>query len=160
MGAFDRWSEGPDRDTPTEVTAVGKLAAVVRLDALADTRTRGETYADYRQTLESGWDRHRLFDAPRAELARFRTERAGLPDITPEEATRYIERHRAERPWLKAAERASPESRRNTTGGSRESAFGPRASTGEARDDHRAVSPSSTGAPSPYRTSASPSGRA
>jgi hypothetical protein len=112
MGAFDRWSDGPDRDTPTEVTAVGKLAKVVRLDALADMRTRGETYADYRQTLESGWDRHRLFDAPRAELARFRTERAGLPDITPEEAARYIERHHAERPWLKAAERASPESRR------------------------------------------------
>jgi hypothetical protein len=80
MGAFDRWSDGPDRDTPTEVASVGKLATGVRLDALADTRTRGETYADYRQTLESGWDRHRLFDAPRAQLARFRTERAGLAE--------------------------------------------------------------------------------
>jgi hypothetical protein len=112
MGAFNRWSDGPDRDTPTEVTAAGKLTAVVRLDALADMRTKGETYADYRQTLESGWDRHRLFDAPRAELARFRTERAGLAETSPEEAARYIEQQRARRPWLKAAERASPESGR------------------------------------------------
>ena len=112
MGAFDRWSDGPDRDTPTEVTAAGKLTTVVRLDALTDMRTRGETYADYRQTLESGWDRHRVFDAPRAELARFRTERAGLPDMSPEAADRYIEQHRPRRAWLGVAGRASAESRR------------------------------------------------
>ena len=112
MGAFDRWSDGPDRDTPTEVAAVGKLAAVVRLDALAETRARGEAHADQRQSLASGWDRHRHFEAPRAELARFKTERAGLPESNPEEAARYIEQQRARRPWLQAAERASPESGR------------------------------------------------
>jgi hypothetical protein len=112
MGAFDHWSEGPDGDTPTEVAVVGKLATVVRLDAVDETRTPGEAYADSRQALESGWDRHRRFDAPRAELARFRMERAGLPEISPEEAARYIEQQRALRPWLQVAERASPESRR------------------------------------------------
>jgi hypothetical protein len=61
---------------------------------------------------ESGWVRQRLFNASRAELALFRTERAGLPETGPEEADRYIEQHRTGRPWLEAAERASPESRR------------------------------------------------
>jgi hypothetical protein len=112
MGAFDRWSDGPDRDTPTKVIAAGKLAEVVQLDALAETSTRGEAYANTRQGAESGWERHRLFDAPRAELARFRTGRAGLSEISPEEAARYVEEQRARRPWLEAAERASPESRR------------------------------------------------
>lgn len=112
MGAFDRSSDGPDRDTPTEVTATGELAKVVALDALAMTDTRRQAYANTRQSAESGWERHRQFDAPRAELARFRTERAGLPEISPEEAARYIEQQRARRPWLEAAERASPESRR------------------------------------------------
>jgi hypothetical protein len=112
VSAFDRWSDGPDRDTPTEVRAVGRLAEVGRLDPPAETGTRGEAYANTRQGAESGWERHRQFDAPRAELARFRTERAGLPDVSPEEAARYIEQHRTGRPWLVAAERASPESRR------------------------------------------------
>jgi hypothetical protein len=112
MDAFDRWSDGPDRDTPTEVAAVGKLAKVLKLDAHAEAGTRGEAYANTRQGAESGWERHRLFDAPRAELARFRTERAGLPETSPKEAARYIEEQRARRPWLEAAERASPESRR------------------------------------------------
>ncbi len=112
MGAFDRWSDGPDQDTPTEVTAVGKPATVTGLDALAETRTRGEAHADHRQSRESGWDQHRLFDPPRAELARFKMERARLPESSPEEAARYIEQQRARRPWLQAAERASPEARR------------------------------------------------
>jgi hypothetical protein len=41
MGAFDRWSDGPNGDTPTEVPAVGKFAAVVGLDALAGTQHQG-----------------------------------------------------------------------------------------------------------------------
>src|SRR5260370_1031600 len=52
------------------------------------------------------------FDAPRGELAVFRVERAGLPEVSPREAERYVERHRAGRPWLQAAERASPEALR------------------------------------------------
>jgi hypothetical protein len=112
VGAFDRWSYDHDQDKPTEATAADKPAKVAKLDALVETRSRGEVYADTRQSCESGWERHRLFDAPRAELARFRTERAGLPETSPEAAARYIEQHRAGRPWLQVAERASPESRR------------------------------------------------
>ena len=42
----------------------------------------------------------------------FRAERAGLPEVSPGEAGHYVERHRAERPWLVASERASPEALR------------------------------------------------
>jgi hypothetical protein len=112
VSALDRWSYDPAEDKPAEAAAADKPTKVVKLDALAETRSQGEAYADTRQSLESGWDRHRLFDAPRAELAQFRTERAGLPETSPEEAARYVEQHRIGRPWLEVAERASPESRR------------------------------------------------
>jgi hypothetical protein len=97
---------------PSETAAADKPAKVAELDALAETRSRGEVHADTRQGFESGWERHRLFDAPRAELAPFRTERAGLPETSPEAAARYVEQHRTGRPWPEAADRASPESRR------------------------------------------------
>jgi len=42
----------------------------------------------------------------------FRAERAGLPEGSPGEAGIYVERHRTRRPWLEAAERASPEAAR------------------------------------------------
>jgi len=42
----------------------------------------------------------------------FRVERAGLPEVSSGEAGRYVERHRAGRPWLVVAERASPEAAR------------------------------------------------
>ena len=110
MGAFDRRSYDPDQDKPAKAAA--KPTEVVVLDALAETRSQGEAYADTRQSFESGWERHRRFDAPRAELARFKTDRAGLPETSPEEAARYVEQHRIGRPWLNVAERASPEARR------------------------------------------------
>jgi hypothetical protein len=107
VGGFDRWSE---RDKPTEVAAVGEGAARGGEPGVAvETRTRGEEYADLRQIAQAGWDRGRRFDAPRGELAEFRTGRAGLPEVSAEEAGRYVERHRAGRPWLEAAERGSPE---------------------------------------------------
>jgi hypothetical protein len=112
VSAFDRWSYDPDEDKPAEAAAADGPTKVVKLDALAETRSQGEAYADTRQSFESGWERHRPFDAPRAELARFRPERAGLPETSPEEAARYVEQHRIGRPWLDVAERASPESRR------------------------------------------------
>ena len=108
----DECKAAPGRDKPTEAAAAGKPTKVGNLDAPAETRGRGEVYADTRQNCESGWERQRLFDAPRDELARFRTGRAGLPQISPEEADRYIKQHRSARPWLETAERASPESRR------------------------------------------------
>lgn len=108
----DECESGPDQDKPTEAAAADEPAEAANRDAPAETRSRGQVYADTRQTAESGWERQRLFDAPRDELARFRTGRAGLPQVSPEEADRHIGQHLSARPWLAAAERASPESRR------------------------------------------------
>jgi hypothetical protein len=109
---FDR-DNGAERDRPTESEAHGDSTVQGGDPRIAVvTRTRGEAYADLRQIVESGWDRHQGFDAPRGELAMFRAEGAGLPEISSGESGRYVERHRAERPWLVAAERASPEALR------------------------------------------------
>lgn len=109
---FDR-DNGAERDRPTEAGAHGDSTVQGDDPRIAvETRTRGEAYADLRQIVESGWNRHQRFDAPRGELAMFRAERAGLPEVSSGEAGRYAERHRAERPWLVAAERASPEALR------------------------------------------------
>ena len=109
---FDRWSYVPEEDRPGEATAEDKPARVAELDVPVETRCRGAAYAESRQSSESGWEPHRQFDTPQAELARFKTGQAGLREINPEDAARYVEKHRAERPWLDAAERASPESLR------------------------------------------------
>ncbi len=70
----DTVSEGecktaPDHDNPAEAPAANKSASDADSGATAETRTRGEVYADTRQCCESGWDRKRVFDAPRDELA-------------------------------------------------------------------------------------------
>ena len=116
VGGFDR---GFDRDNKSERDRPAEAAALADSTArggeprtAVETRTRGEAHADLRQAAESGWDRHSKFDAPRGELAQFRGEQAGLPEVSPAEAARYIERHRGGRPWLQAAERASPEALR------------------------------------------------
>jgi hypothetical protein len=113
VGGFDRGFDrdnGSERDKPVETAAVGEAVREAGVPRMAvEARTRGEAHADLRQAVESGWDRRGRFDAPRGELAVFRAERAGLPEVSPGEAGRYVERHRAGRPWLEAAERASPE---------------------------------------------------
>jgi hypothetical protein len=113
MGVVDRGLDLSQPDKPTEAAAVGEAVRAVGAPRVAvETRTRGEAGADLRQSVESGWDRGQRLDVPRRELAAFRAERAGLPEVSPGEAGRYIERHRAGRPWLVAAERASPEAAR------------------------------------------------
>ena len=116
MGGFDRGfdrDKGSERDKPTEVVAVSDGTVRSGEPRVAvETRTRSEAYADLRQAVESGWDRGQRFEVPRGELAVFQARRAGLPEVTSEEASRYIERYRAGRPWLQAAERASPEALR------------------------------------------------
>jgi hypothetical protein len=42
-------------------------------------------------------------------LARFEPRRAGLPDVSKDEANHYIETQRSDRPWLNSARHASPE---------------------------------------------------
>ncbi len=109
MGGFDR-GNGSERDRPAEAEALGDSSVQGgELRIAVETRTRGEAHADLRQVVMSGWDRNHRYQSPHGELAMFRTERAGLPPVSSEEAVRYVERHRAGRPWLEAAERASPE---------------------------------------------------
>ena len=101
----------PGQDNPAEAAAADKPKAA-NPDAPAETRSRGEVYADTRQSAESGWDRNRKWGTTDTELAQFKTEHAGLRETSQKEADDYVEQHRAGRPWLKMAERASPESRR------------------------------------------------
>jgi hypothetical protein len=111
VGGFDR---GFERDKPAGAVAAGEGTSTRGgvLGVTAGGRTRGEAHADLWQIVDSGWDRSQGFDAPRGELAMFQAGQAGLPEVSSEEAGRYVERHRAGRPWLKAAERASPEAMR------------------------------------------------
>jgi hypothetical protein len=116
MGGLDHGIDrdhGSERDRPIEAEAPSDRTVKGREPRMAvETRTRGEAYADLRQAAESGWDRHQGFGVPRGELAMFRTERTGLPEVSFAEAGRYAERHRAGRPWLQVAEHASPEALR------------------------------------------------
>jgi hypothetical protein len=116
VGGFDREFDRDSRaecNTPTDAAAFGESTVRGGESRIAiETRTRSEAYADLRQSAESGWDRGRRYEAPFGELAMFRAERAGLPAVSAAEADSYIERHRAGRPWLKVAERASPEALR------------------------------------------------
>ena len=52
------------------------------------------------------------FEVDREELGRFDLRRAGLPNMSVESAAKYIDEHRASRPWLAMTDRASPEARR------------------------------------------------
>ena len=78
---------------------------------LDDPERRREESAESRQRVEGDWD-ERPFKVDRAELARFDLKRAGLPDMSVESAAKYIEEHRASRPWLAMTDRACPEARR------------------------------------------------
>jgi hypothetical protein len=101
-----------DLDKPAEAATAGDGRKEAGSDVPVESRTRGECYADLRQAAESGWDRRLKFDAPRGELERFEPGLAGLPEVSAEEASRYIKRYRDERPWLQVVEGASPEVRR------------------------------------------------
>ena len=73
---FDR-DNGAEGDRPAEAGAHGDSTVQDGDPRVAvETRTRGEAYADLRQVVRTGWDRHQRFDTPRSELAMFRAERA------------------------------------------------------------------------------------
>lgn len=73
--------------------------------------SRAEASAELRQRVDGDWKPGR-FDAPRDELARFDPERAGLPTASVDSAAEYLAKNREARPWLAAADAASPEARR------------------------------------------------
>jgi hypothetical protein len=115
MGARDGLEEDepdvPGLDTPGELALAESPADRVQPLPPNEPRTRGELYAEHRQRAEGGWE-PRLFDAPRAELERFKPERAGLPPMGLDAAADYIAQHRTARPWLTMADAGSPEARR------------------------------------------------
>jgi hypothetical protein len=115
VGARDGLEKGElhvlGTDTAHELALAEGLADRLQAVPLDETRSRGEVYAEQRQRAEGGWE-PRTFEAPRTELARFDPECAALPKISLEAATDYVAQHRTERPWLTAADAASPEARR------------------------------------------------
>jgi hypothetical protein len=78
---------------------------------LDDPQRRREESAELRQRVEGDWD-ERPFKVDREELGRFDLKRAGLPDMSIDSAAKYVEQHRASRPWLAMTDRASPEAAR------------------------------------------------
>jgi hypothetical protein len=104
---LDVLSSNPPRElAPAEDRA--DRAQPIPLD---EPRSRGEEYAELRQRVEGGWE-PRKFEAPLAELGRFNPERAALPQTSLDAAGAYLAQHRDARPWLTAADAASPEARR------------------------------------------------
>jgi hypothetical protein len=114
MGARDSVDNGepdvPRVGMPREFTLAEGLAEHPRRLSQDELSIRGEAYANQRQRAEGGWEPRR-FEAPRAELGRFDPERAALPPISLGAAADYVAQHRAARPWLTAADAASPEAR-------------------------------------------------
>lgn len=99
----DGWKHGPRTEVP-------KLADQAITGDRAAT-SKGAYYASFRQQVESGWE-PRSFEAPRAVVEQFDPERASLPAISTADADHYLERHRAERPWLALLNGAAPDTRR------------------------------------------------
>ena len=115
MGAHDRFEgdevDVPGPDAPRELTIAEQSPNRTQPVPRDDPTSRGEAHAELRQRVESGWE-PRPFLAPRGELGRFDPERAALPAIGIDAAADYLAAHRSARPWLQAADAASPEARR------------------------------------------------
>ncbi|HTR95890.1 MAG TPA: hypothetical protein VMI73_29505 [Trebonia sp.] len=115
MSARDRFEDDEidvaAPDASRDLTITEQSADRAQSIRPSDPRSRGEAYAELRQRVEGGWE-PRQFPAPSAELGRFDPERAALPFISIDAAAKYIQEHRSARPWLAAADPASPEARR------------------------------------------------
>jgi hypothetical protein len=98
-------------DAPREIPEARNAPDSPRGKVLDDPESRREESAESRQRVDGNWKSDQ-FEVPREELGRFDHKRAGLPDMTIESAAKYIDGHRASRPWLAMADRASPEARR------------------------------------------------
>lgn len=78
---------------------------------LDDPQKRREASADSQQQADGNW-KPQKFEVDREELRRFDLKRAGLPDFSIDSAAKYVDEHRASRPWLAMTDHASPEARR------------------------------------------------
>lgn len=114
MGALDNPEgelEVPRPGAPLELTVTPSAIERPRPSSIVESRGRGQAYAELRQRVDGGWA-PRPFEVPRAELGRFDPERAALPPTSLDAAVRYVEQHRATRPWLITAGTASLEASR------------------------------------------------
>ena len=98
-------------DAPREIDETEKAEESPRGEVLDDPEKRREESAESRQRVDGHWKSDR-FEVNREELGRFDLKRAGLPDMSIESAAKYIDEHRASRPWLAMTDRACPEARR------------------------------------------------
>jgi hypothetical protein len=97
----------PERSGPE---AGGEAAFRQRIEP----RSRTECATELEQRSVSGWapERDRSPDVTAGVLRRFEPRRAGLPEVSTGEAAAYLDAHRAERPWLAAADGGRPEVQR------------------------------------------------
>lgn len=104
----------PERGVPE--AGAGEMALRQRIEP----RSRTECAANLEQRAVSGWaevpfrasDGSPGADAPAEVLRRFEPRRAGLPEVSADQAAAYLEAHHAERPWLAAARGCPPEVQR------------------------------------------------
>jgi hypothetical protein len=117
----DRADDPDHTDRPELVVLGASEVAAARIGG--ERRSRAEYAAELEQRTASGWEQlpfgSRLdpdggkTEAPKSAetpdalletVQRFEPERAGLPDVSADDAVAYIEEHQSERPWLAAAQ--------------------------------------------------------
>lgn len=98
-----------DQSRPT-ATSPDRLASA---DRPSPPRIRGEAAerraASPPEPYDSRDGNRQETDLIPESLARFEPKRAGLPDVSKDDANHYIETQRGDRPWLNAARHARPE---------------------------------------------------
>jgi hypothetical protein len=117
MGEFRNSPDEPDMPRPNDRPEENAW----RVDSPGDSqpaepRARAVYAADLEQQAVSGRGERPSFterpgEAPEA-VRRFEPKRAGLPDVSVEAATSYIESHQKDRPWLEVASKCPPDVQR------------------------------------------------
>jgi hypothetical protein len=140
VGEFRGHADEPDQGDQPERHPSGASGDAGAFRAHAEPRSRAEYAADLAQQAVPGRDQrsfvarvgqltngtdHRAVngtadhpdgperpDDPLEAVRRFEPRRAGLPDLSPDDAAAYIDTRRGERPWLGTASDRSPETQR------------------------------------------------
>ena len=110
-------ADEPDRPDPASRDTPEPVGDSRSARARVEPRSRAEYAADLEQRAVSGWEASGSRDAdvrepPSEQVRWFEPERAGLADISPQEAAAYIDGRRDGRPWLTVAAGCPPEVQR------------------------------------------------
>src|SRR6266516_1568994 len=110
-------ADEPDRPDPASRDTPEPVGDSRSARARVEPRSRAEYAADLEQRALSGWEASGSRDAdvrepPSEQVRWFEPERAGLADISPQEAAAYIDGRRDGRPWLTVAAGCPPEVQR------------------------------------------------